>query len=77
MTPADLRILDSAHLPWVRRERVAAELGMMSVQLHQRLNALLDDPAAMEARPQIVARLRRVRDARRAARSRRNVGANR
>lgn len=73
LTPADLRILDSAHLSPARREHVAAELGMMSVQLHQRLNQLIDDPAAEEARPVAVHRLRRLRQARRARRSRRGL----
>lgn len=74
MTPTDLRILDTCHLPPARREHVAAELGMMAVQYHQRLNALIDDPAAEEARPVVVHRLRRLREARRASRSRRRLG---
>ena len=39
---------------------------MSPVRYHQRLNALLDSPAALAAEPVLVNRLLRVRDARRA-----------
>lgn len=73
LSPADLRILDTAHLSRARREWAAAELGLMAVQYHQRLNQLIDDPTALATRPLIVNRLRKVRDLRRTARSRARV----
>ncbi|AFV88742.1 hypothetical protein PACID_09050 [Acidipropionibacterium acidipropionici ATCC 4875] len=44
-------------------------LGISSPRYHQRLNELLDDPAAAAHSPALIGRLRRVRDQRRAARS--------
>lgn len=45
-----------------------AALGLSPTGYYQRLNRLLDDPAAALARPQLVARLRRLRDGRLARR---------
>lgn len=54
-----------------KEDAIRAQLDISSVRYHQRLNALLDVPAAMAAYPVLVKRLRRVReqrdDARRAA----------
>lgn len=50
---------------------VREHLSMSLTRYHQVLNALLDDPAALEAYPQLVRRLQRLRDQRaRARRSR-------
>lgn len=46
-------------------------LGMSPVTFHRHVNELLDDPAALATYPLEVKRLRRLRDARRRARSRR------
>lgn len=46
------------------------ELGLSPARYYRRLNWLLDQPAAMAARPVLVARLRRVREGRRMVRSR-------
>ena len=52
------------------RESAIRELFSESpVAYHQRLNRLIDDPAALDHDPQLVRRLRRLRAARRAARS--------
>ncbi|MCK6161328.1 DUF3263 domain-containing protein [Corynebacterium simulans] len=47
-----------------KEEAIRAELDISPVRYHQRLNVLLDAPAAAEAYPVLVARLRRVRDGR-------------
>lgn len=53
-----------------RREAEVRERFGTSVPRHQqRLNRLLDDPAALAAEPLLVRRLRRVRELRREARS--------
>ena len=51
-----------------KEEAIRAELDISPVRYHQRLNVLLDAPAAAEAYPVLVARLRRVRDGRQEAR---------
>lgn len=48
--------------------------GETATRYSQRLNALLDDPAALEYDPATVGRLRRLREARREARSSRRPG---
>ena len=47
-----------------KEEAIRAELDISPVRYHQRLNVLLDAPAAAEAYPVLVARVRRVRDGR-------------
>lgn len=54
--------------PGAKEEAIRATFGLSATAYHQILNALLDDPAALAYRPTLVARLRRVRDARREAR---------
>lgn len=51
-----------------RATAVREELRMSAPRFWQYVNALLDDPAALEAYPLDVRRLRRLRDARRRAR---------
>lgn len=46
-----------------KEEAIRRELGMAPIRYYQRLNALLDSPDALAARPQLVRRLQRVRDA--------------
>ena len=48
--------------------------GESSTRYYQRLNALLDDPAALALAPLLVRRLRRLRDERRGARSEVRLG---
>jgi hypothetical protein len=65
-------VLDFEMRPWkhagAKEEAIRSALGLSPTGYHQILNALLDDPAALAYRPALVARLRRVRDARREAR---------
>lgn len=59
-----------------KEDAIRARFDMSPVRYHQRLNLLLDDPAALAAHPVLVNRLRRVRerrdDVRRAARTNNN-----
>ncbi len=56
-----------------RETRVLDELGMTITRFHQVVGALLDRPDAWAAYPVDVARLRRLRDQRRAARDNRRA----
>jgi len=56
-----------------KEAHVRAELGMTPTRYYAVLNRLLDDPAAEAEFPLVVRRLRRLREARKRARSRRTV----
>src|SRR3954467_6277598 len=57
------------------KEQAVRDLfGMSATRYYQVLNALIDSPAALEADPMLVKRLRRVRAARERARSARRLG---
>lgn len=64
---ADLALLDfEARAPrslGAKEEAIRRELGMSPVRYFQKLNALLDSPDALAARPQLMRRLQRLRDA--------------
>lgn len=66
LSDTDLRLLDfEARAPrgvGAKEEAIRSQLGLSPVQYFQRLNMLIDDPAALKARPQLVRRLQRVRD---------------
>lgn len=47
-----------------KEELIRAELGMSPVRYYQRLNLLIDVPAAMSSHPVLMSRLRRIRDRR-------------
>ena len=47
-----------------KEEAIRAQLDISPVRYHQRLNLLLDAPAAAQSHPLLVARLRRLREAR-------------
>ncbi|MFZ3559001.1 DUF3263 domain-containing protein [Streptomyces sp. BH055] len=51
--------------PGAKERAIREELDLAPVRYFQLLNALLDDPRALEFAPVTVNRLRRVRDARR------------
>ncbi|MGW1075393.1 DUF3263 domain-containing protein [Streptomyces sp. NPDC002537] len=51
-----------------KERAIREELGLTPTRYYQLLNALLDDPAALEHDPLTVNRLRRVREARRGRR---------
>ncbi|MDO5669365.1 MAG: DUF3263 domain-containing protein [Corynebacterium sp.] len=52
-----------------KEELIRAELGMSPVRYYQRLNVLIDVPAALAAHPVLMGRLRRIRDRRATERS--------
>ncbi|MBA0053898.1 DUF3263 domain-containing protein [Streptomyces sp. AJS327] len=72
LTERDKAVLALAQRSWASpgtRERAIRErLGMSPARYFQLLNALLDDPAALEHAPMTVHRLRRLRAERRARR---------
>lgn len=51
-----------------KESAIREAFGVSTTRYFQQLNALLDNPEAMRAEPQLVARLRRLRTARQAAR---------
>ena len=53
-----------------KEELIRSELGMSPVRYYQRLNLLIDAPAARAAHPVLLGRLRRIRDRRAEERSR-------
>ena len=54
-------------------QAIMERFGCSATRYYQRLNDLLDDPAALEHKPLLVKRLRRVRAQRQAARSARRL----
>lgn len=77
LTDADQIMLDLEGTRWkypgAKEARALHLLGMSATRYYQRLNVLIDEPAAEAAHPTLVRRLRRLRDARRAQRTRRLV----
>lgn len=73
LTEQERAILDFAGMRWkyagARDAAIRDRFDMSATRYFQVLNALLDRPAAAAHAPVLVARLRRVRDARRRARS--------
>ena len=60
--------------PGPKDRAVGEYLGMSATRYYQVLNSLLDNPAALEADPMLVKRLRRMRASRQRARSARRLG---
>ncbi len=52
-----------------REQAIMERFGISATRYYQRLNMLIDVPAALEAKPLLVKRLRRLRSQRQAARS--------
>jgi len=77
LTAADRTALELAGATYkyaaVRESHAREQLGLGPVEFWQRVNALLDDPAAEAELPLVVRRLRRMRSARRDARSARRL----
>ncbi len=77
LTETDRRILDferdRSGDPAARQEAVRAEFGISATRYFQRLNLLLDEPAALAYDPLVVRRLRRERDRRQFERSARRL----
>lgn len=68
MTDDDRLLLEFAARWWrnsgAAETAIRNELGLSPVRFYQRLNRLLDSPAALAAEPVLVRRLQRVRSAR-------------
>jgi hypothetical protein len=73
LTELDLRILTFERRWWrhagAKERAVRDEFGISPTRYYQALNALLDRPEALRHDPVLVQRLRRLREARQAARS--------
>ncbi len=78
LSPRDREILEFERQWWKyagAKEQAIRELfDMSATRYYQVLNALIDNPAALEADPMLVKRLRRMRAARQRARSARRLG---
>jgi hypothetical protein len=59
-----------------KEQAVREKFDMSSTRYYQVLNALLDSPAALEADPMLIKRLRRMRASRQRARTSRRLGIN-
>ena len=74
LEPEDRVVLEFERLDWLSNGRKEVEIrerfGVSATRYYQRLNHLLDVPAAEVFDPELVHRLRRVRERRRAARVR-------
>ena len=72
LTPAEEAILAFEAGFWSRagakEQAIRDRFGTSPTHYYQQLNLLIDNPAALQASPALVRRLRAVRDARRAAR---------
>ncbi|AIT61883.1 DUF3263 domain-containing protein [Corynebacterium doosanense] len=68
LSESDARILEfersAPRSVGAKEEAIRAQLGLSPMRYYQRLNVLIDVPAAMSAYPTLTARLRRIRDRR-------------
>lgn len=73
LTDEQLTILDIEGKHWrnvgSKEQAIRARLGISATRYYQLLGNLVDEPAALERRPVLINRLRRLRDRRRLARS--------
>ena len=78
LTAQDREILELERLWWkyagAKEQTIRERFDWSSTRYYQVLNALIDQPAALEADPLLVRRLRRLRDARARQRSARRLG---
>ena len=78
LSDRDARILDFERQWWQyagAKEQAIRELfDMSATRYYQVLNAIIDNPAALEHDPMLVKRLRRMRDSRHRARSAKRLG---
>ncbi|GAW54799.1 DUF3263 domain-containing protein [Nocardioides sp. PD653] len=78
LTDTELAILDLEGQWWkyagAKETRVRDLFDMSATRYYQVLNALIDQPAALEHDPLLVGRLRRIRDARQRQRAARRLG---
>lgn len=68
LDPDSLGILRFEKQPWrsatAKTQAIAEQFGLTPTRYYQRLNQLVDSPAALAAEPVLVNRLRRIRDER-------------
>lgn len=73
LTDAQTTILDLETRHWrnagTKEQAIRARLDLSATAYYARLNALIDEPAALERNPVLVNRLRRLRETRRLSRS--------
>ncbi|MBI1378673.1 MAG: DUF3263 domain-containing protein [Frankiales bacterium] len=78
LSDRDRRILEFERQWWkyagAKEQAIRDLFDMSATRYYQVLNALLDNPAALEADPMLVKRLRRMRATRQRARSARRLG---
>lgn len=78
LTIKDLMTLDMERRWWkyagAKEQEIRDRFSESSTRYYQRLNALIDHPAALEHDPLLVRRLRRLRQARQQVRSARRTG---
>ena len=77
LSALDLAVLAFERLRWVhagaREAAIAERFGVTAVRHAQRVNRVIDDPAALEHDAQLVRRLQRLRAARQRGRSARTL----
>jgi hypothetical protein len=78
LSERDVKILEFERQWWkyagAKEQAMREMFDMSATRYYQALNALIDRPAAVEADPMLVKRLRRLRAARQRARSARRLG---
>ena len=78
LSERDVKILEFERQWWkyagAKEQAMREMFDMSATRYYQALNALIDRPAAIEADPMLVKRLRRLRAARQRARSARRLG---
>jgi hypothetical protein len=78
LSDRDVKILEFERQWWkyagAKEQAMREMFDMSATRYYQALNALIDRPAAIEADPMLVKRLRRLRAARQRARSARRLG---
>lgn len=78
LSERDLRILEFERQWWryagAKEQAIRELFDCSATRYYQLLNALIDNPAALQADPMLVKRLRRMRSTRQRARSARRLG---
>lgn len=78
LSERDARILEFENRWWqyagAKEQAIRDLFDMSATRYYQVLNAIIDMPAALEANPMLVKRLRRMREARQRARSAKRLG---
>ena len=78
LTERELKILEFERQWWryagAKEQAIRELFDCSATRYYQLLNALIDNPAALQADPMLVKRLRRMRSARQRARSARRLG---